>query len=77
MTNRENAGTLGSDQIDAEHQATELAVGGSNPSRRAFPGDGEAGGYRWVVLAEVPSQVSARPGSQALTVGCVAQAPAA
>jgi hypothetical protein len=24
----------GADQIDAEHQATELAVGGSNPSRR-------------------------------------------
>ena len=25
----------GADQIDAEHQATDLAVGGSNPSRRA------------------------------------------
>jgi hypothetical protein len=25
----------GSDQIDAEHQDTDLAVGGSNPSRRA------------------------------------------
>ena len=25
----------GADQIDAQHQATELAVGGSNPSRRA------------------------------------------
>jgi hypothetical protein len=25
------------DQIDAEHQATDLAVGGSNPSRRAKP----------------------------------------
>jgi hypothetical protein len=25
----------GPDQIDAEHQATDLAVGGSNPSRRA------------------------------------------
>jgi hypothetical protein len=24
----------GADQIDAEHQATDLAVGGSNPSRR-------------------------------------------
>jgi hypothetical protein len=27
----------GADQIDAEHQATDLAVGGSNPSRRAHP----------------------------------------
>ena len=27
----------GSVQIDAEHQATDLAVGGSNPSRRAEP----------------------------------------
>jgi hypothetical protein len=26
----------GADQIDAEHQATDLAVGGSNPSRRAL-----------------------------------------
>jgi hypothetical protein len=26
---------FGADQIDAEHQATDLAVGGSNPSRRA------------------------------------------
>ena len=26
----------GADQIDAEHQATDLAVGGSNPSRRAI-----------------------------------------
>jgi hypothetical protein len=25
----------GADQIDAEHQATDLAVGGSNPLRRA------------------------------------------
>ena len=25
----------GADQIDAEHQATDLKVGGSNPSRRA------------------------------------------
>jgi hypothetical protein len=25
----------GADQIDAEHLATDLAVGGSNPSRRA------------------------------------------
>jgi hypothetical protein len=25
----------GADQIDAEHQATDLVVGGSNPSRRA------------------------------------------
>jgi hypothetical protein len=25
----------GADQIDVEHQATDLAVGGSNPSRRA------------------------------------------
>ena len=25
----------GADQIDAEHQSTDLAVGGSNPSRRA------------------------------------------
>jgi hypothetical protein len=25
----------GADQVDAEHQATDLAVGGSNPSRRA------------------------------------------
>jgi hypothetical protein len=25
----------GADQIDAEHQPTDLAVGGSNPSRRA------------------------------------------
>ena len=25
----------GADQIDAKHQATDLAVGGSNPSRRA------------------------------------------
>jgi hypothetical protein len=25
----------GTDQIDAQHQATDLAVGGSNPSRRA------------------------------------------
>src|SRR5829696_10142451 len=25
----------GADQTDAEHQATDLAVGGSNPSRRA------------------------------------------
>src|SRR4029450_4115621 len=25
----------GAEQIDAEHQATDLAVGGSNPSRRA------------------------------------------
>ena len=27
----------GADQTDAEHQATDLAVGGSNPSRRAKP----------------------------------------
>jgi hypothetical protein len=25
----------GADQTDAEHQSTDLAVGGSNPSRRA------------------------------------------
>jgi len=35
----------GADQIDAEHQATDLAVGGSNPSRRAKrPGHTAIGG---------------------------------
>jgi hypothetical protein len=33
----------GADQIDVEHQATELAVGGSNPSRRAHPTTSEVG----------------------------------
>jgi hypothetical protein len=31
---REQARSVGADQIDAEHQPTDLAVGGSNPSRR-------------------------------------------
>src|SRR5215207_8452954 len=35
----------GADQIDAEHQSTDLAVGGSNPSRRAErPGHTPIGG---------------------------------
>jgi hypothetical protein len=33
--NLSRADPSGADQIDVEHQATELAVGGSNPSRRA------------------------------------------
>jgi hypothetical protein len=33
----------GSNQIDVEHQATDLAVGGSNPSRRA---KGQLRGYQ-------------------------------
>jgi hypothetical protein len=48
----------GSDQIDAEHQATDLAVGGSNPSRRATITAVQrpitrASGTRQVVLARV------------------------
>jgi hypothetical protein len=34
-SNVSSADPSGADQIDAEHQATDLAVGGSNPSRRA------------------------------------------
>jgi hypothetical protein len=34
-SNASSPASSGADQIDAEHQATELAVGGSNPSRRA------------------------------------------
>jgi hypothetical protein len=35
LSNVSRPAPSGADQIDAEHQATDLKVGGSNPSRRA------------------------------------------
>ena len=49
----------GADQIDAEHQATDLAVGGSNPSRRA-----KCAGQRYY------SKGSRRPPESGLIIHC-------
>jgi hypothetical protein len=57
------------DQLDAKIQSTDPAVGGSRPSRRNFPGRGEVNGYQMLSLAEVPSRVSARARTRALTIG--------
>ena len=53
----------GADQIDAEHQATDLAVGGSNLSRRAQPSarwrghvcSCSSGSPGWIAVASDPS----------------------
>jgi hypothetical protein len=47
----------GVDQIDAEHQSTDLAVGGSNPSRRApTPQVNGLGLFALLVPLSVPCQ---------------------
>jgi hypothetical protein len=43
----------GADQIDAEHQATDLAVGGSNPSRRAPNAPGQRPGFLALLVPEI------------------------
>jgi hypothetical protein len=50
----------GADQSDAEHQATDLAVGGSNPSRRATNSAGQRAHDRVAGCPVVPLKLRSR-----------------